>query len=348
MFGQRENTSTSTSGLSNVVDTKNDLAGTNAPSGHGGGVRSKVKALVTASLLMMTGENAEAAQTMGATNPPPTAVNTDKPKPPPPYSEDGMEVPTPLMPQKQLDAARNAAQVVAEAPINGVVPVFASPALIRLLNDTDGKGPSVAPPLPLPGSVPMPAPSGASPLNPPPPVLGSPPANPPGVGMVNAPLVAPPITSQVIDLSKINVTGQVYDNFGIRKDIKHAGVGLFTQSPAGVLHVVALGIEKAGRNNIPDGVMVKVTVETHAGSVDYLIDPKQVPASDKITPTVFREKTHADSGLNSLWQSITKGADGLQVRVRVDRVDPSNVTFTYVMGREFTDQASLKMTFVKP
>lgn len=322
------------SGPSNVVGTANDLANTNAPSGDRGGVRSQVNALVAASLLLMSGENkAEAAQTGGATNTPPPAVNTDKPKPPPPDP-------------KQLDVARGAAQVVAEAPINGVVPVFASPALLRLLNDTAGTMPPVSPPLrpPVPGS--MPVPPGTSPLTPTAPAPGAPPANAPVTGMVNAPLVAPTITSQVIDLSKINVTGQVYDDFGIRKDIKHAGVGLFTQSPAGVLHVVALGIEKVGRSNIPEGVMVKVTVETHAGSVDYLIEPGQVPASDKITPTVFREATHADAGLNSLWQSIVKGRDDLQVRVRVDRVDPSNVTFTYVMGRDFSEQASLKMTFV--
>ena len=338
MFEQREKTSTPTSGPSNVVDTTNDLARTNAPSADRGGVRSKVNALVVASILMVGGERAEAAQTMGATNAQPTPNNTDQSKAPaaaPSGTVTNMTTPvTPLGLTRDMSPVLAAQIIAANAVPNSVASTVTNLAATQVLNQTNIATNIAAAIANAAGSTNVLS-GGTAIVS----ALSNSVTNLP-----NAPQVVP----QPVDLSKINVTGQVYDNFGIRKDIKHAGAGLFTQSPAGVLHVVALGIEKAGRNNIPDGVMAKVTVETHAGSVDYLIDPRQVPASDKITPTVFREATQADSGLNSLWQSITKGRDDLQVRIRVTRVNPENVTFTYVMGREFTEQASLKMTFVKP
>ncbi len=338
MFEQKQDRSTPTTGPSNVVDTANDLATTNAPSANRGSVRSKVNALVAASMLMVGGERAEAAQTMGATNAQPTQNNTDQSKAPsaaPAGTVTNMTTPvTPLGLTRDMSPVLAAQIIAANAVPNSVASTVTNLAATQVLNQTNIATNIAAAIANAAGSTNVL--SGATDIVS---ALSNSVTNLP-----NAPQVVP----QPVDLSKINVTGQVYDNFGIRKDIKFAGVGLFTQSPAGVLHVVSLGVEKAGRTNIPEGYMAKVTVETHAGSVDYLIDPRHVPASDKITPTLFREATLADSGLNSLWLSITKGRDDLQVRLRVERVDPDTVTFQYVSGHEFRDPARVKMTFVKP
>lgn len=338
MFEQKQDRSTPTTGPSNVVDTANDLATTNAPSANRGGVRSKVNALVAASMLMVGGKRAEAAQTMGATNAQPTQNNTDQSKAPsaaPAGTVTNMTTPvTPLGLTRDMSPVLAAQIIAANAVPNSVASTVTNLAATQVLNQTNIATNIAAAIANAAGSTNVL--SGATDIVS---ALSNSVTNLP-----NAPQVVP----QPVDLSKINVTGQVYDNFGIRKDIKFAGVGLFTQSPAGVLHVVSLGVEKAGRTNIPEGYMAKVTVETHAGSVDYLIDPRHVPASDKITPTLFREATLADSGLNSLWLSITKGRDDLQVRLRVERVDPDTVTFQYVSGHEFRDPARVKMTFVKP
>jgi hypothetical protein len=289
-------------------------------------------------MLMVGGKRAEAAQTMGATNAQPTQNNTDQSKAPsaaPAGTVTNMTTPvTPLGLTRDMSPVLAAQIIAANAVPNSVASTVTNLAATQVLNQTNIATNIAAAIANAAGSTNVL--SGATDIVS---ALSNSVTNLP-----NAPQVVP----QPVDLSKINVTGQVYDNFGIRKDIKFAGVGLFTQSPAGVLHVVSLGVEKAGRTNIPEWYMAKVTVETHAGSVDYLIDPRHVPASDKITPTLFREATLADSGLNSLWLSITKGRDDLQVRLRVERVDPDTVTFQYVSGHEFRDPARVKMTFVKP
>jgi hypothetical protein len=200
------------------------------------------------------------------------------------------------------------------------------------------------PPPPAPGGTNAPAGAPATTNAPTPPLPGA----------TTAPATAPSIYTTVVDLSTHKVTGQVYDNFGTKKDISRATTGQFRQAPAGVLQMVAIGLDEVGRANIPADTVGVITITAGSKTREYIFNPANVPGQEAINPSVFRETVRQDPGLDKLWRSISTANDGIAVELLVMRNNPDTgkkedgaVFHLYKTGSQFTDDAKVQLSFKK-
>jgi len=163
-----------------------------------------------------------------------------------------------------------------------------------------------------------------------------------------------PIYSRVVDMSSYSMSSFVYDGFGIRKPAGAAKLGLINHSPAGVLHMVAIALDKVGRASIPSDARARITVSNGYASRVYEFSPKMVPSQYGISPSTFHSVMKAERSLDGLCRTLSGGISAIPIKALLTNVDqdgrrlPSNsLQLTYKTDYGFTKNATVELSFVK-
>lgn len=153
-----------------------------------------------------------------------------------------------------------------------------------------------------------------------------------------------------LDMSRVTITGPVYDNESTKKPIDKAEVGrAASPSLGGALQLAALAVERVGRDNIPSGHVLRISVNGTRGEHIFMIDPAKVPSSD-FSPAEYVQSVKGperDPELARFVESL--GRDKLGVQLFVSRPDGNlgSVEFAFLKDK-FGTPASLSVQFVAP
>jgi hypothetical protein len=154
-----------------------------------------------------------------------------------------------------------------------------------------------------------------------------------------------------LDMATVTVPDHVYDEEAVRKPIEKAGLGLFSAPSAGsALQVAALAVEKVGRENIPEGHVMMISVTGAKGEREFVIDPAKVPRSD-FDQRDYDEAIRGpnrDADLADFVESLSRGRLGIELSVSGKRLgDDPSVTFEFVK-RGYGTPATLSVQFIDP
>ncbi len=185
-------------------------------------------------------------------------------------------------------------------------------------------------------------------------VLASP--ETPAIAMVQAQDKGPekanrPGIDSPLSMSTVTVTGHVYDSEAIKKPIKDAEVGRAPfPSQGGALQLAGLAVERVGRENIPVGHVMRISVVGAQGEHIFVIDPAKVPSSD-FTKKDYDQAIRGpekDAELAKFVQSLGTGKLGVQLLVSGKQLgDPPSVNFDLIKDKLGTP-ATLSVQFVDP
>jgi hypothetical protein len=171
--------------------------------------------------------------------------------------------------------------------------------------------------------------SAQEPLPAPPPVPGASPATGPGL---DRPMEIGTYTAK---------HGFLFDGIS-RLPVDKVRLGDYkTTASGGVLYALALDLDKIGRDKIPAGHGIQISVvsnrlDPHTGeplTVNFVIDPKNVPASRAVDASTFRAAINSDQGLRDFVDALSRTNDpfGLGVGVRVSKfADKPDVQFQFM------------------
>jgi hypothetical protein len=114
-------------------------------------------------------------------------------------------------------------------------------------------------------------------------------------------------------------------------------------APGGVLYAVALDLDKIGRDNIPPGYGIQISVTSSKRlhpqtgeplTENFVINPRVVPASQAVHQSTFRQAVNGDRDLKRFVDALGATNDPLQlgVGVRVSKIpgDDKNLQFQFI------------------
>lgn len=154
-----------------------------------------------------------------------------------------------------------------------------------------------------------------------------------------------------LKVSLLTIPDRVYDREANQKPIRDAQIGTARlPSPGGALQIAAVLAEKVGRNNIPAGHLMVLSVDGAKGEKTFVIDPAKVPSSN-FTQADFDKAikgAEKDPELAQFVNDFQRGGLGVLVSIggKQQGVSPS-INFEFVKNSA-GDPATISVQFVDP
>lgn len=151
-------------------------------------------------------------------------------------------------------------------------------------------------------------------------------------------------------MHEFTANGYLFNGPGTKVRISRNSEGTFPRTAAGgVVLATALSLEKIGRDRVPKGHMIRISVvgeDLHTRektTAEYWIKPENVPSSRGIDTETFRQAVYSDRGLEAFVNALSKTNDpdrlGIYVKVLASG-DFSSAKFWFVMK----DGSPVRMT----